>query len=85
MKLKFSTYWKLQPVGGKGDFVHKIGMMPTTLRELANGKRQPHRNTMLRIEEATNGLVPVASWFPGFEEEGIEVYPFGRGDGDEQE
>lgn len=68
-EIRFGTFWKLLPHGEKGDFAKKVGMQHSGLINIANGKRQATLATMLRIKEATKGLVTIASWDTDFKED----------------
>lgn len=52
-------------------WAERFGVSRSHLTMILSGKAWPGRKLMLRIQEATSGAVPVASWFsahPGISE-----------------
>lgn len=43
-------------------WAHQFGVSPPFLSEILNGKKRPGLDVAVRIERATGGQVPAASW-----------------------
>lgn len=54
------------------DFAALIGVRQGTISRLANGGRWPSRETIVRVAEATNGLVSISDWVSGIKREAAE-------------
>lgn len=54
------------------DFAALIGVRQGTVSRLANGERWPSRETIVRVAEATNGLVSISDWVGEMTQEAAE-------------
>lgn len=62
---QLSTYISRFPGRTQQDWANAFGISRSFFAEIASGRKCPGRRTMISIAKATNGEVPVSSWFPG--------------------
>lgn len=55
----------------KGDFARRLGINHVYLSQILSGHRRPSFGLMCRIEEVTDGQVPLAAWRKSLRKSGV--------------